>query len=46
MRSARIDRDTELDNHALEAGEDEAQSDTDSAGSDVLPDRIDDSGDV
>ena len=57
-----FDRDTDLDNHALEAGEDEAQSDTDSAGtgerasadgdeslepdSDILPDRIDDLGDV
>ncbi|MCG5075131.1 chemotaxis protein [Paraburkholderia tagetis] len=27
-----FDRDTELDNHALEAGPDEAQSDTDSSG--------------
>jgi hypothetical protein len=57
-----FDRDTELDNHALEAGEDELNSDTDSAGtgerasadgdeslepgSDVLPDRIEDAGDI
>ncbi|SDE32899.1 chemotaxis protein [Paraburkholderia lycopersici] len=27
-----FDRDTELDNHALEAGEDEVRSDTDSSG--------------